>query len=194
MTPDETTLKSFRAFHRVVTSLASTPLWQKDELTASFLLSGGPGLHVHRRDFPDLERFRSLMMDFRQLLNNDDLSNINRTCNLIFKHRAHDGWSDEQLATVADARKRFNEALDQEADFWTGGEGQPGPKVRTLLEDWISGDWFHPDEERRQRRLSYELSSEHDLSLALVIPAVREAVRAAIQLDSVIKSRFAFLL
>lgn len=54
-----------------------------------------------------------MMMDFRQLLNNDEPSNLHRVCNLIFKHRHADGWPPQDTDTIAAEKKRFNEALDQ---------------------------------------------------------------------------------
>ncbi|NOT27866.1 MAG: hypothetical protein HOP16_17410 [Acidobacteria bacterium] len=67
-------------------------LWRNDELRAGFAASFGPGTHVHSKDWPDIAKFRSLMMDFRQLVSNDDASSLNRVCNLLFKHREAGGW------------------------------------------------------------------------------------------------------
>lgn len=191
MSLDGPSRRSFRAFHRVVMAMASTTLWRNDELHVNLALSGGDGILVHRKDFPDFERFRSLMLDFRQLLNNDDSSNLNRTHNLVHQNRASHGWTTQELYRVSDARRRFSEALDQDADFYTVVSGEGPPSVRDLLADWISGEWFHGDEDRRARRLAFEFSREDDLSLSVVIPAVRVAIAAAIDLDAVIAGRFA---
>ena len=129
------------------------------------------------------------MMDFRQLLNNDDPSNLNRVCNLVFKYRSSDGWSTHDTETIASERRRFNEALDQPADFYSIPDGSSRPTVRSLLDGWFNGEWFHGDEDKRQQRLEHELDPNENLSLALVIPAVRVALTAAIAIDETIIAR-----
>lgn len=111
-------------------------------------------------------------MDFRQLVSNDDPSSLNR----VFKHRDTDGWSQQETDRVAEAKRRFNEALDQPADFYSAPPGAPGPTVRQLLDGWINGEWFHGDEDKREERIQYELDPQENLSLALIIPAVRVAI------------------
>jgi hypothetical protein len=190
MTRDESTLAVFRAFDRVLTSLVSKPIWQNQELKVGFWISGGPGIHVHDKAFPDLDRLRSLIMDFRQLLNQKDLSNFIRTCKEVCRNQVRDGWSADEVATVKEARKQFNKALDQKAEYFRAGPKQQKPTARMLLDDWMFGEWFHGDEERRRRRMNYELINGDDLSLGLIIPAVHDAIRAAIRVHAVIKMRF----
>ena len=184
MNPDAE--RAFRAFHRVVSSITSTDLWRNDELRAGFAVSFGPGVHVHSKDWPDLAKFRSVMMDFRQLVSNDDSSSLNRVCNLVFRHRDADGWSQEETDKIAAAKRRFNEALDQPADFYSEPAGAPRPTVRRLLDGWINGEWFHGDEDKREERIQYELEPQENLSLALIIPAVRLAISAAAEIDEVL--------
>jgi len=178
--------RAFRAFHRVVSSITSTDLWRNDELRAGFAVSFGPGTHVHSKEWPDIAKFRSLMMDFRQLVSNDDPSSLNRVCNLVFEHRHADGWSQEETQRIAAARRRFNEALDQPADFYSEPMGSTRPTIRRLLDGWINGEWFHGDEDKREERIRYELDPQENLSLALIIPAVRVAVSAAIDIDELL--------
>ena len=180
--------RAFRAFHRVVSSITSTDLWRNDELRAGFAVSFGPDALVHS-DWPDLAKFRSLMMDFRQLLSNDDPSSLNRVCNLVFRHCQTDGWSPEETDAIAAAKKRFNEALDQPADFYSAPIGTARPTVRRLLGGWINGEWFHGDDDKREERMQYELDPQENLSLALVIPAVRAAISAAVDIDQVLTTR-----
>jgi hypothetical protein len=180
--------RAFRAFHRVLVSIASTDLWRNDELRAGFALSFGPGIRVHSKDWPDLAKFRSLMMDFRQLLGNDESSNVNRVCNLVFKNRESDGWSEQEADRIAAARRRFTEALERPADYYSVPQGTARPTIRRLLDGWINGEWFHGDEDKREERIQRELDPLEDLSLALIIPAVREAILAAIDIDEVISA------
>jgi hypothetical protein len=180
-------LRSIRAFHEAVQTMSSTSLWRQDELRVGLAMSFGPGARVHTKDLPDLDRFRSLMLDFRQLISNDDAANLNRLCNCAFKARPE--WADDKLTAIAAARRRFNEALDQTADMYSQPDGAAAPTVRLLLEDWISGEWFHRDEERRARRIGYEFVPKEDLSLVVIVPAVREAIAAAIELDSIVAAK-----
>lgn len=185
---DHDALKSFRAFHRTLSSITETELWRNNGLTAGFFASFGPGIRVHRKDWPALTELRSLAMDFRKLIANDELSNLNLVHNLAFKNKATAGWSPQDLAAIADARSRFNGALDQRADYYSAPEGADEPTVRLLLDGWFNGDWFHGDEHKRAVRTQYELAEGEDLSLALIIPAMRVAVEAAIALDAALRS------
>jgi hypothetical protein len=187
MNPDAE--RACRAFHRVVSSIIATDLWRNDELRAGLAVSFGPGTHVHSKDWPDIAKFRSLMMDFRQLVSNDDASSLNRVCNLVFKHRQADAWSQEDTERIAAAKRRFNEALDQPADFYSEPAGSSRPTVRRFLDGWINGEWFHGDEGKREERIRYELDPQEDLSLALIIPAVRVAISAALEIDEVLTTR-----
>lgn len=187
MALDSQSLARFRAFHAAVEAITSTALWKDDELRSGVVLGFGPGIHVHRKDLPDLERFRSLMLDFRQLIAHKDAANLKRITNLVSAGRDSDGWHADELAVVAEARERFDAALDQLADMYSvPTPDAPRPAVRQLLEDWINGDWFHRDQVRRQRRKSYEFSADGDLSLLMIVPAVREAIKAAIEIDEVL--------
>ena len=125
----------------------------------------------------------------RELLSNDDPSSLNRVCNLVFKYRQADGRSDGEADAIAAARKRFNEALDQPADFYSAPEGASRPTVRRLLDGWINGEWFHGDDDKREERIQYELDPQENLSLALVIPAVRVAISAAAEIDHLLTTK-----
>ena len=132
MTLDAETLKHFRAFHKAVTSMEATALWKNNDLRVGLFMSAGPGLHVHTKDLPDLERFRSLMLDFRQLLNND-LTNFNRSFNQILRNRVRDAWSDEEIERAKQARERFNAALDQPAECTRSFLVRSGPRFASCL-------------------------------------------------------------
>jgi len=165
------------AFRRVVAALRDSTLWKNDELRAGFAISAGPGVHVHERQFPDLERLRSLMLDFRKLIAEGEPTNINAVANRL--HRQRHPNTDAILA----AKARFNELLDIPMPF---SSGDRRPSVRQHLLDWINGDWFHSEPEARDRRLGLEIVRGYDLSLAPVIASVREAIAAALELERLV--------
>lgn len=72
------------------------------------------------------------------------------------------------------------------ADFYSIPDGASRPTVRSLLDGWVNGEWFHGDDDKREERLRYELDPKVNLSLALIIPAVRVALTAAIAICGVI--------
>ena len=178
-------LAFLRAFHTAVVAMSQASIWSGDELKAGFFMTAGGGLHVHEKHLPDMQRFRSLMLDFRQLISNDDDANVNRLCNAVAKSEE---WTEQERKAVVNARQRFNKALDQPATMYRQSNGVR-PTARQLLEDWISGDWFHRDAARHERRSQREIVENENLSLVVIVPAVREAIQAAIDLDHVIATR-----
>jgi hypothetical protein len=165
-----------RAFDEAVAALASSSLWITDDLRAGVFLSAGPGVSVHEVTLPDRERFRSIVMDFRKLIA-DEPSNVNRVVNEFM--RLNRDAPGELRTRVAHAGARFNNALDERVSFWRGADR---PTIRESLDCWMNGDWFHGDAEKRQQRLDVEFAPGHEVSLVDIVPAIREATAAALDL------------
>jgi hypothetical protein len=171
----------YGAFHRVVAALRAHSLVRDDPLRAGLAASFGPRLHVHRNDLPDMDKLRSLMLDFRKLVAEKEPSNLNAVHNLACG--ADRGrWSAAQLSKVQTARAKFRAVFDQPADMYRI-TSEKGPTVQDILDDWINGDWFHQDDERRAAREAYEIAGDYPLSLHLLVPALKVAIEAATELD-----------
>ena len=180
-----TEAEAYQAFDRVVSSLVSNSLWRKDELRAGFGLGFGPGVHIHEKTLPDVERLRSLMLDFRKLISKDPIS-LNAVANRVLKPGGQPSLSDTQREALLGAKRRFNQVLDAEAEFYRGD--QP-PTVRSVLNDWINGDWFHEEDAKRERRRGQEILEDEDLSLVMIVSAVRQAIPAAVEVRDLIANQ-----
>jgi hypothetical protein len=132
--PDVNT--NYKTFHRVVSAIRSNSLVQNDQLRTGLFFSVGPGIKVHSNDVPDLEKLRSLVLDFRKLIADREPSFLNRIHNLAMQDPS---LTDEQRDRVKAARAKFHAELDRQVDMWTELPGQPRPTIRRVLDDWING-------------------------------------------------------
>ncbi|GEM_PF-3661947 len=96
-------------------------------------------------NFPDEEDFRSLLLDLRTFVLNDEPNSFYHICNILYK-KSNDEQFKEGVSLV---RSKFRQALDQSSMIFKCNGVELNPE--DILNYWLNGHYFHSDPEKEKQ-------------------------------------------